>query len=303
MKYFCLLSVLLLSQFTMGQITKTYITKDCIYSVNPKTASVYILIQKLADTAYLLKEFGMNDTIIMRGTYKDSLLNVKNGKFYYYNKLRSTAHTIFPDTNNYIQRAGYYSNNTPIGIWREYEANGKISKEYNFENGKLNGPYKEFYDDYSGKWSEVNVVNDEYEGTHKTYTADSILIEETEYLHNKIINKKLHLSEAIPFDNFYKYLESRLKKYEPELKKSQSFVQVTVDKTGHLHNPQVMPSINSEIDSAINTILVKAPIFYPSKYDDQPIEQRLFYPLILFRDAENKAFTNTLEQDLNHKHN
>jgi hypothetical protein len=92
-----------------GQEVKIYITTDGRYSSDAKNAIQYLLVNEIQqDSGYKVKEFNMQDTILLSGYYLDKLLTIRNGEFIYYRKNFSTtdrAKSIISnraDTENYI---------------------------------------------------------------------------------------------------------------------------------------------------------------------------------------------------------
>lgn len=298
--YLMLLSLLTLSSF--AQATKAYITKEGNYSADPQTAIGYVIIQKLQDdSAYMVNQYDMHDTIQCKGFYKDAMLTIPNGKFVYFEKpdTHNPHNNYGSDTNNYVQKVGNYSNGKQIGLWREYTYDKKISKEYNYENGLLNGSYKTYFNDYSGKWSEAHYVNDLLEGSDGIFTGDSTLMAESIFEHNKFITKKVYLYEASPPDNFVSFLEKRLKKYQPELRKAGTpYVKLTIDTTGRVLDADLVKEIKPELDKAIIAAILQSPLFYPATYNGNHIVQKIVLPLGLFNEEESKKFEDYMRQQM-----
>lgn len=297
MKYLYLILFNLIASQSFAQIQKIYLTKNGVSSSDPKKSNSYITIQKLDDdSAYLVKQYDMNDTIIMRGTYKDKSLEIPNGKFTYYNK-RSGAmvekmeliNYYVTDTNNYIQTVGFFLNGKKVGTWVDYAAKGIKSAEYNYEDGKLEGTYKKYYNNYAGNWSVGTMVNNSLEGKVYMYNADGLLVSETDYLNNNSVKTTMHFEEAKTPDNYNEYLEEKLKKYQQQIHDAKPvFVKLKIDKAGEVSNPQIVRGVNPEIDSAfVNAFLTSKP-YSPARYDQKPIEQVIFIPLLLFHEKENQ---------------
>lgn len=295
MKYLCLLFFVVRCSLSFAQIQKTYVAKDGSYMNDPKKAVAYLLVQKLGDSAFMAKKYDMRDTILFVGTYKDNMLTIPNGRFTIYNKKRlakdknaakvdstvSDELNIKFDTNNYVKMAGYYLNGKRTGEWVEYMAKGKKTAEYTYENDKLNGLCRT-YNLFTGTWNEYEMVNDLLQGKYRVYTADSLLVSETEYDHNNIVIQTTHFREAKENDDFEKYLEKKLRKYFEALVKHPPTVKYTIDKTGKIINPQIVRGINPEVDAALIAAILSAPAYTPASYDDAPVERNIVRHFYLY---------------------
>lgn len=297
MKYFYLILFNLIASPSFAQIQRIYLRKDGVSSSDPKKSNSYIIIQKLdGDSAYLVNQYNMNDTIIMRGTYKDKSLEIPNGKFTYYNKRNGATiekmdliNYYVTDTNNYIQTVGFFSNGKKVGTWIDYAAKGIKSAEYNYENGKLEGPYKKYFNDYAGNWTVGTMVNNSLEGKVYMYNADSLLVSETDYLNNNSVKTTMHFEDAKTPDNYYEYLEGKLINYQQQIHDAKPlFVKLKIDKSGKVSNPQIVRGVSPEIDSAFVTALLSSKPYYPATYDQKPVEQVIFIPLLLFHEKETQ---------------
>jgi hypothetical protein len=99
MKYLYLFLFIFYYQSSLSQTLKTYISSDGCFIDGPKKASSYILVQKLEDSVYDIKQYSLDNKIIMKGYYKDKELNIPNGKFFYYQKNIDS---------NFVKQQGYY---------------------------------------------------------------------------------------------------------------------------------------------------------------------------------------------------
>lgn len=97
------------------------------------------------------------------------------------------------NTKGYYKNGRLYSdwNNDPhfSGINKIYYENGKISKESNFSDGKLQGISREYYRDGKMK-AEWNYKDDKLDGISKYYDQDSELITEQIYKDGQLMNTK-----------------------------------------------------------------------------------------------------------------
>ena len=289
--YLLILNLIVFSAF--AQVQKAYVTKDGDFSDDPKKGVAYVIVEKLpGDSAYIMRNYDMNDTILMQGTYKDQFLKIPNGRFIYYYKDHVSTKTIsemksvIRDTNNYVKKVEYYTNGVRTGVWVEYIARNQKSSEYTYANNQKNGKYKLYYDNLQS-WTEGNMVNDLMEGTAYTYRADSLLISEHQYVNNKLVNTINHWTEAHYPDGFQEYLQKQLKKYQREIAIAEPpTVQFTVSKTGEILNPKIVSGVNPDVDKALVAALTSSKPFSPATHDGVPIEQNFGIVLVLFKEAK-----------------
>jgi antitoxin component YwqK of YwqJK toxin-antitoxin module len=287
MKYFYLLLFCSIIHPAWGQLKKVYVDKNNNFITNPAKASSFFLIEKLDDTSDQANQYNLNNRLMVKGYYKDSSLSIPQGKFKFYfekNKTKKNSETISNiDTNIYVQTIGYYINGKKEGKWYSYEPDGKKLSETTFIHNKENGIRKVWGNGVMGLRSEANVVNDELEGTFDEYTADSLLVKEIQYSHNKIIKTTIHLTYAVQPENYFGYLKDKLMYYENKFDlHSPPAVQFDVDTTGHVINPKIVKGVDPEVDKAIINAVLSSPLFIPARYDNKIIQQRLFYSLDIF---------------------
>jgi len=283
MKYLYFLIILIISNTVFGQAEKIYINKSGAYSGSPDNAASYILMEKINDTAYSVKQYTMQDTILYEGTYKDAMLTIQNGIFKYYQKIQFSKNTINNlkiDTNNFVHAIGRFINGKKSGLWIEYEPNGKKLSECTYKDNILNGQFKYYNDDYASPyWTKGYVINNQLEGKYYIFSEDSVLIYETNFLHSKqvkITNDSkvvgiMHLQRAKPDYNLRRYLEKQLITYKKQLKGKIPIVKIT-SKSGKISSVKMVIGINQEVDSAIIKAISVAPDFIPAKYDELPID-------------------------------
>ncbi|MDB5122240.1 MAG: Gram-negative bacterial tonB protein [Mucilaginibacter sp.] len=290
MKYFYLFLLLTLCECSSAQIFKVYLTKSGKFSNDPQNAISYILAEKLeSDSAYLIKQFDMRETMLMQGTYKNAALTIPHGKFTYYNKKHTSSDKISssPDTGNFVESIGYFSNGKRVGTWTDYASKGIKRLQYTYENDELNGPYTKYFNDYDGHWSVGTMMNGKLEGKFYMYNADSLLVAETDYVNGKSVNKITHWIEAKPPDNYKEFLEKQLIRFKQIIHDSPPMVvKFTVSSTGKILDPKIIKSIDNEINAALISSILSAKPFSPATYDARPVGQVIFKSFILFRDKE-----------------
>jgi len=291
MKYFYTLTLIVLFNSAFGQLSRAFITKEGKYSNDPKGAVSYILIQKLdGDSAFAVRQYDMHDTIMTSGMYKDELLTIPNGKFVFYHKehlsekFKKDFPTLAKDTNNYVENAGYYLNGKREGTWLHYSSKGVIAQRSTYVNDKMNGPFSTFQGGELGYRSEGTMVDNVLEGKYYVYNADSLLLAESDYVHNKEVKQTMHVVEATESDKFHSYMQKSLEKFKTQLAANAPEVRYVVTKTGAIKEIQIVKGIAPDIDAAILAALAKAPTFTPGTYDGAPFDEKITRILLVFND-------------------
>jgi len=276
MRYF--LVVLMFSFMNPGiaQIKRAFLTPDGKYTNKPGKAASYVLIQKLEDSAYLVREYDMHNAILLQGTFKDELMMIPEGKFLFYRKNRfyiKNAEKNAPDTNSYVFQVGYFLNGVLNGSWINYSSRGVISSVTTFEKGKLNGLYQSFSNDYV---YEGNYVDNLKEGLWQSHrVSDSLLLSEAEYKHDTLKNEYTHWIPAMERGNLNAYLTKRLKKFNDLFNGNNPVISYTINKEGRIISPEIIKGISPEVDEAIINALEDGPQYYPATYNYKPIEQKI----------------------------
>lgn len=264
-KYIYLLAFLMISHQLFAQTKKVYVTKSGSYTANSDKAVSYLLVQQLnGDSAYMARQYNMNNTLMVKGTYKDAALTIPNGKFAYY-----TA----DEASSYLSTVGYYINGKRTGNWIEFAPNGQATLEYSYENNVLNGPYKT-HDVTSGIRGEGTMVSGKLAGDFKWYNNDGLLVADALLESGKIVKKTAYMKDAKERMNLYAYVEQKLKKYSSVLYDSQFTVKYDIDKDGKITNPQIVSGYTPEINAAILSALSNLNAYRPATYNNAAIDQK-----------------------------
>ena len=283
MRFFYFFLLLILCECSSAQTLKVYVTKSGKFSSDPKNATSYILVEKLeSDSAYSVKQFDMREAMMMQGTYNDAGLSTPHGKFIYYHKLGAP-----PDTTNFIERVGYFSNGKRVGTWTEFAKKGVKRMQYTYEDNELNGPYTIYFNDYEGHWSVGTMVNGKLECKVYMYNADSLLIAETNYVHNNIVNRITHWVAAKPPEDYEEFVEKQLKRFEKKIHDSPSIVvKFTIDTTGKMLDPKIIKGNDAEINALLISALLSAKPYSPATYDGRAVPQVIYETFSLFHEKE-----------------
>ncbi|SDS78954.1 Antitoxin component YwqK of the YwqJK toxin-antitoxin module [Mucilaginibacter mallensis] len=263
-KHIYLLAFLMISHQLFAQTKKVYVTKSGSYTANSDKAVSYLLVQQLnGDSAYLARQYNMNNSLMVKGTYKDAALTIPNGKFVYYNT----------ENNSYVSAVGYFVNGKRTGNWSEFAPNGQTTLEYSYENNILTGTYKT-YDANSGIRGEGNMVNGKLAGDFKWYNNDGLLVAGAVLENGKIVKKTEYMKDAKESMNLHAYVEQKLKKYSSVLYDSQFTVKYDISKDGKITNPQIVSGYNPEINAAILNALSNLNAYRPATYNNAAIDQK-----------------------------
>jgi antitoxin component YwqK of YwqJK toxin-antitoxin module len=266
---------LLFSIKGFAQTYKVYINPKGETSNDPKSAISYVLIKKIEDSVYLARQFDMHDTLVVQGTYKDSLMTIPNGRFFYYHKYRiNYKPSQYVDTNSYLKYTGYFLNGVKTGKWIEYADRYTKYCTYTFENNKLNGLYQS-YNYRTGKLLlQGNYVEGKKEGEWNNYQNDDQKPVSTDvYLHDQMNKKIVHLKNAIPPKDFDNYVQKKLRHYMDSLIKEKVKVSISLTEEGNVDSVIFTKPMNQAMKLAVSDVLVKSPQFKPALYDDKPFKQ------------------------------
>lgn len=269
----------------VGQINKIYINSKGNFSNDPKKSVSYVLIEKLGDSAYMVRQFNMHDTILNKGTYKDASMTIPNGRFYYYAKehvddrIKDDLHI---DTNTYLKSTGFFVNGIKTGTWIEYDKRNIKSCMYTYQNGKINGLFKFYHRKFNNYVTEEGYyVNDKREGEWRTYGYDTINtpVVTTIYKNDKVIKTFQHIYLADFSESLENYLTRRLHSQINIFKDHEIDAEITIDVNGRVKEPRITKPISPEIDDEVLNALLKAPKFTPEKHDGIPLEKKYFLRL------------------------
>jgi len=274
--YWLVFAIVLFTLKGFTQVSKVYIASDGRYSDNPKTAVSYILVKKFSDSAYFMSKFDMRDTLIIQGSYKDSLLTIPHGKFYYYYKRKVNDRikdVLHVDTNNYIRWTGFFYNGVKTGKWVEYAKRGIKGCIYTYENDKLNGLFQSFIGTGT-LFQEGNFYDDKQEGEWNIYLNDMQKPVYTDvFLHSKLIKTITHLTNAKPIVNLDFYLRRTLRHYKDSLIKKALIVTMSVSEEGKVDTVKFNLPLTQDMNKAVTDAFLNFPKFQPCFYDGKAIKQ------------------------------
>ncbi|MDP9048534.1 MAG: hypothetical protein M3N14_10380, partial [Bacteroidota bacterium] len=251
MKFYLLIFfVLICSSLGFSQVSKVYITSKGNFSDNPKKSVSYVLIEKIADSAYMVREFDMHDTILNKGTYKDAAMTIPNGRFSYYAKehvddrIKNDLHV---DTNTYLKSTGFFVDGIKAGTWIEYARRNVKSCMYTYQGGKINGLFQLYHFKFNNYVTEDGYyINDKREGEWRTYGYDTLKtpVVTTIYKNDKVIKTIRHIYQADFSESLEYYLTEKLTRYIDILKDHEINAEIIIDINGRVKEPRITRPIS-----------------------------------------------------------
>lgn len=244
-----IISFLLIASFANSQGYKLFID-DNGKSINSFTATSYINVKQLADTAWLMQQYDMKNAILQSGMFKDKHLKIPNGKFIYYRKLNfynnaAMKEALKSDTTNYIMTEGEFKDGKKNGAWIDYFIGGKKKEEAFYKDGVPNGPYRSYNDDHITVALSGNYVDGKREGEWQMFNFEGKVIETDKYRNGKMYNRKMTLDPYNPPkmpNGFETYVDNALKKAIPAKDLENTAITYTIifqlQSTGKLLNPK-----------------------------------------------------------------
>lgn len=276
MKLF-LLSIITSFVFFAGnaQSHKTFFNKKRQKCDSAK-AVFYIISNKVSDTAWVVSQYEMDNTLDLMSTYKDETLGVPHGAFAIYEKdsakgIHVTGGDLYSiiDTTNHITTTGSYFNGTRSGTWINYFKNGDIEFINTYQNDALNGPYEGYNYDTNTPFIKGNYLNDKREGPWYMLDTHGNVIETDTYQNGDIIKKDTTPSPyvgSVPPDGFKKYVDQSLGNLIP-IDTKEITIAFTVSVEGKLVNPQIIAgTLGKKNDDKLLTLLISSPLWTPA-YD------------------------------------
>ena len=282
MKFFYAFLLMIVTHPAFCQMSKAFVDKQGSYT-NDSTGSIgYILVQKIQDSSYQVKLYSFQNNLAMQGYYKDSLLNVPNGEFIYYNKPyvpAKFANSTF-DTSSYITRTGKYLNGLKSGLWTVYSYRNIKDFTCVFNKGKLNGLYQKF-SKYQNNYiaQEGNYIDNMQEGEWKDYDTAKNTLTSYIYKHDTLINTIYHNRAIRAPAKFDSTMTAELHGILNSYRTLQLKISFTVDTDGTVGNVQGQDYIPAKKVQIITAAILKAGKFKPALYNDKPYMDTYVYTI------------------------
>ena len=272
MKYLYLFLIILLFSPAFAQSKKMYLKADNQFTMSKDSANIYLVIDKQdKDSLYSLKQYNMRDSLLVSGTFKDSLLTIQQGKFtFYYTSAEvwvwKKANVAGIDTNKYIKTIGYFTDGKKSGVWETFEVNGDLQNTITYQNDEETGTTR-FIDNsptgLSAHFYDGNYKDGKRDGEWKVTSLYGRL-EETRYYHDDQLAKTIvnHdagkgiVQPAAPH-NFKVYLTKGLATYAKSDPGKKIIVKITVGKDGTTKNISIANGYDDAVKNQAVIDLIK----------------------------------------------
>lgn len=305
------ITILLLFQFFQmnGQKTEKFYDfrwKECKANV----ARFYCLIEK-TDSGYFRKDFYIKERKLqMLGNYKDSLFQIKTGKFYYFH------------ATGFLKRVGMYVNNQKEGLWLSFHSNEMLSDSTVYLNDKQistslswhpNGVLSDSVytnEDGSGfstSWFDNGVVSSrgkysvghKQDGLWKYFHKNGINSSFETYHDSKLIDKKYFDEDGIQMNDttnhdvlarisddnndWFKYLKNNINfpSNERIINGDTAVVVVTftVNENGIVKNVFSSTTFSEKFDRAAEEVIKNSPTWRPAIQHNRKVEETINQPI------------------------
>jgi len=195
-------------------LLRTYLNDSGVTN-DPSKATSYIVYNKISDSLYNLKQYGMDDSIKVDGMFKDPRFSIPNGKFIYYERSKNIPINLTGvlDTLNHIKTIGFFKNGVKDSTWTNYFMNGKIENVNTFKNGILNGLSESYNANSQTIFSRGYFVNGLRDGIWNLYNIHGQVIIVEVYENGKKKSSKTVSDQhaaAVPPEGFDKSLKHKL---------------------------------------------------------------------------------------------
>jgi hypothetical protein len=234
-------------------------------------ATEYIMYDQVSDTAWVMKLYKMNGSIIQIGTYKDKKLSIPNGKFTYYSiasSKSSMAKKGLIDTLNRIRKTGYFVNGIKCGVWTDYINGGKVRSQSIFKNGKLNGLFKGYYFIIDSVCTQGNYVDDKKEDEWDSFDTFGNILFVDIYKDDKIIkhtSTPVEYKMAVAPDTLYAYISESYKKSININLSQKILIAFTITADGKLIEPEILTDgVEDQTKNILLSIISKSSIWQPA---------------------------------------
>jgi antitoxin component YwqK of YwqJK toxin-antitoxin module len=149
-KIYVLLLLSLCSFSGYAQLRKVYFDdKDRFTADSTQAASYGIYGYVSAEDLYLFKKYDRDGFMMTTGAFRDSTLQVPEGKFVYYDWVDPNdgfrqLELYQAGKERYVTMKGSFMRGKQHGQWLSYYVDGSVKNVVNYDNGLLNGPFKSF---------------------------------------------------------------------------------------------------------------------------------------------------------------
>lgn len=224
-------------------------------------AKAFILYTAGPDSLWHTREYFMNGSLRLKGTYKDPNLQISHGRFSYY-------HT--EDSVHYKRRAGLFIDGEKEGIWTEHYPNSSLKMVQHYKKGKKNGEYRNYFRDSKeiyirGSYSD-GLVDGEWTTFDKYRNVTKVEIWEKDKLISQTKPPLVYRKPAVSA-KFEAFIESVLKDQSNGQNQPATFViGASLADDGKLANPSLLSTYGdaARLSKKILEMLQQAPAWEPA---------------------------------------
>ncbi len=260
-KSFLLLTLVLLVQIGYSQKSKTYYINNDGEKISKNSAKYKRTVER-KNTIWLVKDYYLNDSLRMTGSFLDKNLSLKTGGF----------KTFYP--NGKISYSATYKDNLKQGDAQKNYIDGSVSEVQYYDQGKP-----------SGTWVWYNIdgsVN------HQLDDVNSDILDEN-YSRPKYVGGK---------EQLLKYLKSVEYKYPQgtRILYNKTYTTFEIDEQGKVIDVDIIVHGTKEMDQAITQHLYNMPYWIPAKQSGQPVKVNMILP-IRFASKGEKTLSDNIVAD------
>ncbi len=291
-KYALSLSLLFLSLISLAQNVKYFLDKDNQITDSANAKSFMIVFEKLPnDTLYQMKQFSLENLMLISGSFEDAALSIPHGTYYYY-EISKAPNDQKP--KRYLDKSGSFFKGKMQGVWTTYFADGSVKQVQTFRNDSLNGLHQ-IYAQNGKIVTEGNYQNGLREGkwidkfglNEVTYRNDK----EVKRTVNKVMQKEIENEakertkydvRARPIGNFVSQLRDFMKQENHNnIVNENARVTFTVNENGEISNPIVSGMTDFVLMGKVKAFFLKLDKWHPGTTGKEktPIKTLVTYTL------------------------
>lgn len=189
-KFVLLLLIFLAAKDINAQSFKVYINEEGVL-VDSVEASHFTIISQVADTAWRISLYSIDEIPIRITTYSDTTFTFLHGDYVEYEKHYPSVRVEGEEEYvNYIRARGRFLHGLRDGVWIEYYPTKNPSSVSTYRHGMLNGPYHEYYRRSNSVFTEGSFLNSRREGEWKFFDEKGKLIRSEVYNRGKLQKKR-----------------------------------------------------------------------------------------------------------------
>jgi TonB family protein len=259
------LTILSISIFLTSAAFSQEVPADTIYYTadgkkTKASEAKYFRVAKKEKEKYVVKDYYMNGTLQMTGTYRTLEPPVKDGVFEYYNENgKKTSKAEFKNDTLENDQVMYHPNERPYHISR-------------YVKGKKNGQSRTFYDD--GHMKREEYFKDDVFESGLCYTKQG---DDTTFYPFEEMPKFPGGEDSLLF--FIKKNLNYPKKARENALQGRTYVSFVVSKTGDVEDVKVLRSSDPLLDEAAMEIVRSMPKWKPGRQDGKEVRVQYSLPI------------------------